>query len=87
VKLMKLIKKLLIPRNIFLFIAISVQLIFLVGVFIGFYDFFAFFYGGSIFVSIVVVLRLINNKSNPAYKIAWIIPIMLFPIFGGLFYI
>jgi len=35
----------------------------------------------------VSVLLIINSKSNPAYKIAWIIPILLFPIFGGLFYI
>jgi cardiolipin synthase len=34
-----------------------------------------------------VVLWIINDRSNPAYKIAWIISILLFPIFGGLFYI
>jgi len=31
-------------------------------------------------------MKIINNRLNPAYKLAWIIPIMAFPIFGGLFY-
>ncbi len=38
-------------------------------------------------VSILVVIYILNSKSDPAYKIAWIIPIMLFPIFGGLFFL
>jgi len=35
----------------------------------------------------IAVFLILNGKSNPSYKIAWIIPILLFPIFGGLFYI
>lgn len=38
-------------------------------------------------ISVLVVLFILNKKSDPAYKIAWIIPIMLFPVFGGLFYL
>ncbi|GAE87121.1 cardiolipin synthetase [Acetivibrio straminisolvens JCM 21531] len=38
-------------------------------------------------MSVVAVFWIVNGKSNPSYKIAWIIPILLFPIFGGLFYI
>lgn len=38
-------------------------------------------------LSIIVVLWVVNNDDNPSYKMAWIIPIMLFPLFGGLFYI
>ena len=45
------------------------------------------FYTGSMVISLIAVLVIINNKSNPAYKIAWIILIMLVPIFGGLFYL
>ena len=40
-----------------------------------------------VLLSVVVVMGILNNRLNPAYKIAWIIPIMLVPIFGGLFYI
>ncbi|MDD4089092.1 MAG: cardiolipin synthase [Tissierellia bacterium] len=38
-------------------------------------------------ISVMVVLYILNRKSDPTYKIAWIIPIMLFPVFGGLFYL
>lgn len=84
---MKFIRKYLFHRVTIVTIAIAIQLLFLIGIIQRFYNYFAFFYGASIFVSIVVVLWIIYNTSNPAYKIAWIIPIVLFPIFGGIFYI
>lgn len=45
------------------------------------------FYLASLVLSIIIVFIIINNKSNPSYKIAWIVPVMIFPIFGGLFYL
>lgn len=84
---MKFIKNFLFHRAAFVFFAISMQVFVLIGTVIGFKDYFAFFYGASLFISMIAVLWIINNNDNPAYKIAWIIPIMLFPIFGGLFYI
>ena len=38
-------------------------------------------------LSLVVVIHIVNTPTNPAYKLAWIIPILSFPIFGGLLYI
>lgn len=38
-------------------------------------------------LSIGVVLYLIWKPSNPAVKLAWIVPIMLFPLFGGILYL
>lgn len=40
-----------------------------------------------IVISVVVVLYIINRPINPSYKLAWSITILLFPIFGGLFYL
>ena len=34
-------------------------------------------------ISILVVFYIINKTDNPSYKLAWIIPILIFPIFGG----
>lgn len=84
---MKLLRKLLFSRAIFIFLAIIFQLLFLIGLIIKFNNYFVFFYGGSILISIIAVLKIINNRTNPAYKIAWIIPILTFPVFGGLFYL
>ncbi len=38
-------------------------------------------------LSIFVVLYIVSNSNEPNYKLAWIIPIMIFPLFGGLFYL
>ncbi|MDO9628626.1 MAG: cardiolipin synthase [Acholeplasmataceae bacterium] len=38
-------------------------------------------------VSIIIVIYLIAKEENPYYKISWIIPILVFPLFGGLFYL
>jgi cardiolipin synthase len=67
--------------------AIFVQLLVIIGFIIKFNQYFVIFYGISILTSLAAVIWVLNNRSNPAYKIAWIIPIMLFPIFGGLFYL
>ncbi len=38
-------------------------------------------------LSLVVVFFIVGKDDNPNYKIAWIIPIMMFPLFGGVFYL
>lgn len=45
------------------------------------------FYGVMLLLSALLVVSILNDQSNPSYKIAWIVPIMLFPVFGGIFYI
>ncbi|MDI6452522.1 cardiolipin synthase [Peloplasma aerotolerans] len=44
---------------------------------------------GTIFyaISILIIIYLITRNENPAYKMSWIIPILIFPLFGGLFYL
>ncbi len=41
------------------------------------------FYG----ISVLIVIYLITKEENPEYKLTWIIPILVFPLFGGLFYL
>ena len=50
-------------------------------------QYFLYLYAGFWALSIFVVLWLINTRDNPSYKLAWAIPILLFPVFGGLFYL
>ena len=38
-------------------------------------------------LSILVVLYIVYKDGNPAYKLAWVVPILAFPIFGGLLYV
>lgn len=38
-------------------------------------------------LSIVALLVVVNKTYNPAFKLAWAVPILLFPLFGGLLYL
>ena len=38
-------------------------------------------------LSMLAALVIISRNTNPAYKIAWLVPILLFPVFGGMFYL
>jgi cardiolipin synthase len=81
------VKKIFFHRVIFVAFALATQLLILIGIILLFNEFFVFFYGLSLVISTISVFWILNDRSNPAYKIAWIIPILVFPIFGGLFHI
>ena len=38
-------------------------------------------------ISIFAVIYILSTKDNPSYKLAWVIPVLLVPVFGGLFYL
>jgi cardiolipin synthase A/B len=42
---------------------------------------------GFYIISVLIVTYLITREENPIYKLSWIIPILIFPLFGGLFYL
>jgi len=48
---------------------------------------FFYFYLLFLGVSFVVVLAVLSRHENPAFKIVWIVAILAFPIFGGIFYV
>ena len=41
----------------------------------------------SVMLSGMVVLYLINKQENPAYKLAWIVLVLSFPLIGGSLYV
>ena len=47
-----------------------------------FYKYVIWIFGGANVLAIILVLYLINSKTNSSYKIAWIIPILIFPVLG-----
>ncbi len=42
---------------------------------------------GLYVVSTLIVIYLVYREENPIYKMSWIVPILVFPLFGGLFYL
>ncbi|URZ03235.1 cardiolipin synthase [Clostridium felsineum] len=84
---MKFFLKFIFHRVTFILISAFLQLFVLTFVIIKFNQYFIFFYAINIVLSIVAVLYILYKNTNPAYKIVWIVPIVLFPLFGGLFYL
>lgn len=79
--------RILFSRVVLVAVSILVQIFALMIIIWRFSSYFVLFDTICTFLSVVAVIYIYNGKSNPAYKIAWIIPILIFPIFGGLFYL
>jgi len=50
-------------------------------------DVFSYIMGGFTIVSTLIVVYIINRNDNPAYKLAWMPIVIVFPVLGGLFYL
>lgn len=51
-----------------------------------FTSYFIYFYWLCVGISLVVSIIIANGRSKLPYKVAWIIPILMFPLLGGLTY-
>ncbi len=44
-------------------------------------------YWATVLLAMCLVVVIINRKGNPAFQIAWIVPILVVPVFGSLLYL
>lgn len=79
--------KLLTHRVFLVALSIVVQLAVLLVVLLCFNEYSRQFNWICMGLSLLIVIWIVGDRSNPSYKIAWIIPIMMFPIFGWLLYL
>lgn len=74
-------------RTAVVMILLLIQILMLFGV-INYLEAYAkWVYALFILISVFVIIKIINGNDNPAFKMAWMIPIMVVPIAGGLFYV
>lgn len=66
---------------------ILIEFLMLLALFYRFSEYSGFIFELMVIGGVIVMIYIINEKSNPAYKIAWIIPIMLFPLVGCMLYL
>ena len=66
---------------------ILLQIILLMYIIFALAQYAVYLYGSFILLSIAITIWIINRPDNPSYKFAWCIPILLFPLFGGMFYL
>ncbi|AQP53194.1 cardiolipin synthase [Vagococcus penaei] len=79
--------KILTNRAIIVGLLMVIQLAVLFSIVYRFSEYFVYFYFIYLLISVAVILKIINSRSNPAYKIAWLIPIMILPVFGTIIYL
>lgn len=84
---MKKLLKFLLQRVVLVALAILIQIAVLTVVIWKLNSYFVYFYAACMIIGLIMVVFIINDKSNPGYKIAWIVPILFVPIFGVIFYI
>lgn len=68
-------------------LGLLIQIAFIVAALMFFSDRFVYFSVASMILSAVVLVWIINDNTNPYYKLAWVVPVMLIPIFGTVTYI
>ena len=74
-------------RTLMIIILLVIQVAILVGGFIWLSDDLAYIYSIFNFITTILVIYILNKKGNPTFKLAWMIPILVFPVFGALFYL
>lgn len=74
-------------RTTFVLLALLVQFLILLYSVQWLREHLFFLYGGFVVLSAVIVIYIINKNQNPSYQLSWIIPVLVFPVFGAMFYL
>lgn len=85
-KLLKKFVKLITHRIFLIPLLMILQIVLIVFIILKYNKYFVHFYLISIVLSFIMAIYIINGRSNPGYKIAWLIPIMGLPVFGIILY-
>ena len=84
---MKKFLKLLFSRITIVSALILFQLFLLFVAAVRFTEYFVFYYLVSMILAISLTLTIVNRKDGAEYKIAWLVTVLLIPVFGGLLYL
>jgi cardiolipin synthase len=84
---MKKVIYILFHRSVFVALALIAQIATLIVVVVKFSEYTQIFYWCCILVSVAASLAIICSRMEPGYKIAWLLLILPFPVFGGIFYV
>ncbi len=79
--------RLLVSRGVITGLLVLFQIGILLLIVLKFTEYFLPFQLASILLGVICGIMIIRNNSNPAYKIAWLFPMIAFPIFGAVMYL
>ena len=74
-------------RSLMVILLLIVQVALLVYCVLALEDYMVWVYGIFALISLFVVVFIVNSTSEPDFKLVWMVPIVIIPIFGGLLYL
>lgn len=74
-------------RTAFVVMSLLLQISILLAGFRFLSHYMVYIHGGFTLLSAFVILYVVNKDENPSFKLAWIIPITVIPVFGTLLYL
>ncbi len=74
-------------RAVYISLFATIQIAFLVWCFVALDKLTPYFLALCVVISLAAAAHILNKNNNPSYKIAWLIPLLGLPIFGGLLYL
>lgn len=86
-KKLRVLLRFVFGRTMFVLLFLIIQVLILLGAFQWLRDDFIYAYGLFTVFSTIVVIIIINKQQNSSFKLAWIIPVLVIPVFGSLFYL
>ena len=84
---MKKLLYILFHRSVFMSLALIAQIVTLFVMVVSFSAYTEVFYWCCITLSVSAAIAIVGSRMEPGYKIAWLLLILPFPIFGGAFYL
>ena len=87
IKKMRKLLRIIFGRTALLAVFLLIQIGILFSCFRWLSRYMFYIYGGFILLGAVVVIYILNKKENPSFKLAWMIPVLVIPVFGALFYL
>lgn len=86
-KKLKGLFRIIFGRTAFVVLFLLIQIGFLFSCFRWLSNYLVYVYGGMLTLTVVVVVYILNEKSNPSFKLAWVIPVLVVPVFGTFLYL
>lgn len=86
-KKLKVLFRIVFGRTAFILLFLLIQLGFLFSCIRWLSGYMVYIYGGMTLLTVLVVVHILNEKANPSFKIAWMVPVLVIPVFGTLLYL
>ena len=80
------IKTIIFGRTLIVAVAFIIQFLLLGVTFFWAKEYSGIVYAGFSVLGLIALLHIFNSRGNPDFKLVWMLPLLLFPVFGALFY-